>query len=430
MQPRSYAGAATQIDTRSLLTRVVLTLLLASVLFAVSSRAQESFSGQWMIERHSADSVQFTLRYSSDGYRNGGWWNSSWSTDTALAALQGLNTADLNSSAGTNVNFKLVRDAGTFDCTGWARNGDASGHWTFAASPTFAAELKKRGLSTPAPSEQFDMAMSDVTLGLVDELKSQGYQLDITDLVRAGKHGVSLEYVRGMKAAGYKFDDLDALTKMCDHGVTPKYVQEMASYGYKNLSAYDLRRMRDHGVTAEYLHGMDVAGFKNMSSDEVVRLRDHGVSPQYIGDMAKAGIKGLTTDEMTRMRDHGVSAEYVTGMVQAGYKDLTSSELMKLRDRGVGPEYVRDLAQAGLTNLAVTDLTRLRDHGVSAEYVRDLKSVGVSTKDPNQLTRMRDHAVTASFVREAKERGFPTTDPEELIRLRSRGFEAYGRSLY
>ena len=429
MFTHTHPRSATLIDTRSLLTRIVMTLLLASALFALTSRAQEAFTGQWMIERRSADSVQFTLRYSSDGYGNRGSWNSSWSTDTALPALQGLNTADLNSSAGTNVNFKLVRDAGTFDCTGWAKNGDASGHWTFAASPAFAAELKKRGLSTPAPSEQVDMAMSDVTLALVDELKSQGYHLDLTDLIRAGKHGVSLEYLRGMKASGYKFDDLDALTKMRDHGVTPKYVQEMASYGYKNLSAEDLRRMRDHGVTAEYLHGMDVAGFKNMSSDEVVRLRDHGVSPEYIGDMAKAGIKGLTTDEMTRMRDHGVTAEYVNGMVQAGYKDLTSSELMKLRDRGVGPEYVRDLIQAGLTNLSPSDLMRLRDHGVSAEYVRDLKSVGVTTKDANELTRMRDHAVTASFVREAKERGFPTTDPEELIRLRSRGFEAFSRSL-
>src|SRR3954466_13588405 len=245
------------IDTRAMLARIAVTLFIASLMFAISARAQESFTGQWMIERRNADSVQFTLRYSSEGSRNGNWWNSSWSTDTALASLQGLNTTDLNSSAGTNINFRMVRDAGTFECTGWAKNGDASGHWNFAGSPTFAAELKKRGLSTPAPSEQFDMAMSDVTLALVDELKTQGYHLDLTDLVRAGKHGVTLEYVRGMKNAGYKFDDLEALTKMRDHGVTPKYVQEMAAYGYKNLSADELRRMRDHGVTPDYLHGMD-----------------------------------------------------------------------------------------------------------------------------------------------------------------------------
>ena len=56
---------------------------------------------------NNSDAVQFTLRYSSEGSRNGGWWNSSWSTDTALASLQGLNTADLNSSAGTNVYPRL-----------------------------------------------------------------------------------------------------------------------------------------------------------------------------------------------------------------------------------------------------------------------------------------------------------------------------------
>src|SRR5690349_22326010 len=125
---RKYSQAcAAQIDTRALLARIVATLLVASAMFAISARAEDAFTGQWMIEHRSGDSVQFTLRYSSEGSRNGGWWNnSSWSTGTPLASLQGLSTADLNSSAGTNVNFKLVRDAGTFDCTGWARNGDAS----------------------------------------------------------------------------------------------------------------------------------------------------------------------------------------------------------------------------------------------------------------------------------------------------------------
>src|SRR3954451_2328090 len=46
--------------------------------------------------------------------------------------------------------------------------------------------------------------------------ENPGLSPRLTDLVRAGKHGVSLEYVRGMKNAGYKFDDLEALTKMRD----------------------------------------------------------------------------------------------------------------------------------------------------------------------------------------------------------------------
>src|SRR4051812_14801157 len=141
------------------------------LMFVVSAGAQEAFTGQWLIDHGSADSVHFTLRYSSEGSRNGGFWNSMWSTDSPIASLQGLNTGTLNSSAGGNVQFKLVRDAGSFDCTGWAQNGDASGHWSFVSNANYAAELKKRGLSTPAPSEQFEMAMADVTLGLVDELK-------------------------------------------------------------------------------------------------------------------------------------------------------------------------------------------------------------------------------------------------------------------
>ena len=446
----SAAVAAT--DLRLLLARIAFTLLIAAAMFALTARAQEAFTGQWMIERQTSDSVQFTIRYSSDGWRNGGHWNSSWSTGTALAALQGLNTADLNSSAGTNVQFKVVRDAGTFDCTGWARGGDASGHWNFVPSATYAAELQKRGLNAPAPSEQFEMAMSDVTLSLVDELKNDGYHLDLTDLIRAGQHGVSLEYVRGMKTAGYKFDDLDALTKMRDHGVTPKYVQEMAAFGFKNLSADELRRLRDHGVTGEYMGGMEKAGYKGLSSDDAVRMRDHGVTPDFIAAMAQSGFKSMTAEELVRMRDHGVTpefiaamsrsgykgmsaeelvrmrdrgvnAEYISGMVQAGYKDLSASDLSRLREHGVTPTYVQELAKAGLGKLDAQDLQRMRDHGVDASYIRDLKAAGVTTTDSADLVRLRDHGVTASFVREAKEHGFSTTDPDELIRLRTRGWE-------
>jgi len=405
---RTYARAA------ALVLACLLTLPLV---------AQQAYTGQWLLDQRSGDSVQFTIRYSNDGeHRN--WFNSSsWSTDAALSSLQGLNVANLNSSTGANLHFRVVRDAGAFDCVGWGRNGDASGHWTFEPSASYAQELRKRGLTTPAPSEQFDMAMADISIALVDELKNDGYHLDLSDLIRAGKHGVSVEYVRGMKAAGYKFDDIETLTKMRDHGVTPKYVQEMASFGYKNLAADDLRRLRDHGITGEYLRSMEQAGFKGLSAEQAVRLRDHGVTADFVAAMAKSGFQGLSAEELVRMRDHGVNSDYISGMIQAGYKDLSASDLTRLRDHGVSPSYVRELAQVGLTNLGTQELQRLRDHGVDAGYVRDLKAVGVTTTDAYELTRMRDVGVNASFVKEARERGFSTTDPGELVRLRTRGWD-------
>jgi len=409
------------------MARIAAIAIASLMIVVVLAGAQEAFSGQWLLDHATADSIHLTIRYSSDGGSRG-TWNSMWSTDTAIASLRGLNMADLNSS-GTNVHFQIVRDAGSFDSTGWASNGAASGHWNFVANPNFAAELKKRGLAEPSAREQFELAMSDVTLALVDELKADDYRFELADLIRAARHGISLEYVRGMKAAGYRFDNLETLTRMLDHGVTPRYVQELANYGYKNLAADELRRLRDHGVTGEFLRGMEQAGYKSLSSDDVVRLRDHGVTPEYIGAMAQAGYKGIPAQELSRLRDHGVSGEYVRGMAEAGYKDLGTDELARLSDHGVNPNYIRELAEAGFKNLGTSELVRMQDHGVSASYIREMKAAGVSANS-GQLVRMRDHGVNGAFVREVKEHGFITTDPEELIRLRSQGIDARGRETF
>lgn len=398
-------------------------VLITAIVLLIPARAQEqTFTGQWLLDRAQSGSARFELRYEASG---DGWSrNNYWSTDVPVASLQGLNLSDLASSAGATVRFKLVRDAGDFNCEGWAHDGNASGHWTFVPSPSYAAALKQRGIAAPLPREQFDLAMSDVTLALVDELKSEGYPLSLGELIRAGKHGVSLEYVQGMKQAGYRFSDLETLTRMRDHGVTPTYVQQMAAYGFKNLSADDLRRLRDHGVTADYLHAMEQAGYKNLSSEDAVHLRDHGVTPEFIAAMVKAGYTGLSADELSRMRDHGVTPDFIAAMAQAGYAGLPAYELSRLRDHGVTADYIRDMAQVGLTKLEPAELTRLRDHGVTASYVRELKDVGVVVGEAHELARLRDYGVDASFVREAKARGFSTSDPEELIRLRTRGLDA------
>lgn len=418
--PPYLAGREDALNSNRLATPVRISFIVATVLFAIATQAQQAFSGQWLVDRVNDGNVQFQLRYERDNY---GSYFSSWSRTVPVTAMQGLSASELASVTGANVHFKLVRDAGTFNCDGWAQDGNASGHWTFVANPSYVAQLKQRGLSEPVPSEQFQMAMADITMTFVDELKSEGYHLELTDLIRAGQHGVTLEYVRGMKDAGYRFDDLEALTRMRDHGVTPKYVQEMASYGFKNLSAEDLRRMRDHGVTAEYLHALDQAGFKSMAADQAVYLRDHGVSSEYIAAMKQAGYGDLTASDLSHLRDHGVTPEFIAAMKQAGYGNLSASELSRIRDHGVGPDYIREMAEAGFSKLDPSELTRLRDHGVTGSYVRDLKAEGVAVSEVSEVVRMRDVGVSIEFVREAKSHGFDIKDPSELIRLRTRGMD-------
>src|ERR1044072_1836269 len=229
---------------------VAAAILLTISLSIFQARAQDSYTGQWIVEPARGTSMlQLTLSYSS-GKSAGKWGrgNSITSFGIAPEQLQVLTQAQM-SSAGSSVQFQLIRDAGTFNCEGWFKGGKGSGHFVFAPSATFVAELRRRGYEAPTEAQLFSMAMNDVSVAFIEELKSQGYERPTLDqLARMGDHGVTLEYVRELKAQGYSLQSVELLTRVVDHGVSISFIKEMDALGYKNLPIETLIRTVDHGV--------------------------------------------------------------------------------------------------------------------------------------------------------------------------------------
>ena len=332
------------------------------VLLSLAAFAQESaYNGQWMIDAsRDPAKVQLTFRY-SDPERSSDWggWSSTWSNSTARTALPGLSEADLN-SPGTKVAFQIVRDAGTFQCEGWAAKGSASGHFTFAPSQAFLNALRDRGFDTPTPRQQFHLALGDMHVSFIDELRKEGYApFDIDVLVKFATHGITEQYVREMKAAGYPFHDAAELIKMRDHGVTPAYIGELKAAGFTNLSAEDVLRARDHGVSAEYLRAWKSSGYSNAGLDDFVRLRDHGVTPEFASTMSSLGYRDLAPRDLQRLRDHGVSADYAREADQAGFGRVGVDDLVRLRDHGVSIDFL----QRHHTGYTIDSVIRLHDRG-------------------------------------------------------------------
>jgi len=120
---------------------------------------QTSFAGQWLIEfKTGEDKVQISLRYQRESKNGFGFSNNSF--NIAPGELQGLTREQAMSSAGGRVQFQLKRDAGTFNCEGWFKDGNGSGHFVFSPNPAYAAELKKQGYGAPSAEQQFSMSVS------------------------------------------------------------------------------------------------------------------------------------------------------------------------------------------------------------------------------------------------------------------------------
>ena len=345
--------------------------------------------------------------------------HSSSGSDVPLKQLEGLSAQQLERGSGP-VRFTLRRDAGTFTFNGILGGGVGAGTYTFAANPSFTAELEKRGFGRPTAKELYRMARSDVSLAFVDELKAQNYTgVTTSELVRAGDHGANLDYLRAMSELGYRFDSLDSLITLRDHGVSPEYVRQLQELGYTKLTADELRTARDHGVTPEYVRQLAELGYK-LTIEELRTARDHGVTSEYVRKLVDLGYK-LSIEQLRNARDHGVTPEFVRGLKDSGYTSLGIEKLINIRDHGVTAEFARQMSELGVPKVPIEEMVRMRDHGVTPDFVRELSALGYKGLDVDALVRLRDHGVTPSYIRELKELGYTGLPVDELVTLRDHG---------
>ena len=300
---------------------------------APQARTDDAYTGQWIIEpAREANGLHLTLMYSSEKRGRGQNMNS---FNISPDQLRGLTSAQVM-SAGTNVQFQLARDAGTFNCEGWFKGGRGSGTYVFASSAAFVAELKRRSYDAPTEAQLFRLAMSDTGLALLDELQAQGYDRPTLDqLVRMGDHGVRVEYVRALKAQGYAVQSVDLLVRMVDHGVTIDFIKELEALGYKQLPVETLVRTVDHGVTPDYVRDLAALGHRDLPLEQLTRLVDHGVNVRFIKEIEAAGYGHPPLDQLVRMQDHGVNARFIEKMKARGFNNLTIDELIKMADHGL-----------------------------------------------------------------------------------------------
>ncbi|HEY0171358.1 MAG TPA: hypothetical protein VGB98_10080 [Pyrinomonadaceae bacterium] len=233
---------------------IALAALAFAALFAGRPAAAQSqdFTGQWLVEYRTGEGkTSLTLRHRSTRRdASGGEHVNEWNTTRNVSpeSLRGLSAGQADSASGAGVRFEIRRDAGTFVCEGWFRQGKGSGHFSFVPDRGFASELSRRGVGTPDARQLFSLASADVGLDLLDELKSQGYERPT----------------------------VEQFTRMGDHGVTADYVRELRDLGYARLPAETLVRMRDHGVTPAFVRAAKSRASTTLSPDELIRLKDRG----------------------------------------------------------------------------------------------------------------------------------------------------------
>jgi beta-lactamase regulating signal transducer with metallopeptidase domain len=365
---------------------------------------------EWKITRSDSSSSKVNLaliiRY-DDGDRMN-------TQDVPLSSLRGFSLSLLDHDG--PVKFEYVRNAGTILCEGVVSGGRAFGPFTIALDPAYVSAVQKMGYAAPKDDEAFSLVVSDVTLDFVRAIRDTGLTSSIGAVVELKDHGVSAEYVRDIRRAGFTSMSAYDISDLRDHGVEPAYLKGIKAVD-PNLSIDAIDNLRDHGVEAAFYKSMKAAD-PALSIGAISELRDHGAEPQYYSSM-RAVDPNLSIEEIDSMRDHGVESDFYREIKTVDPK-ISINSISELRDHGVEPHYYGGM-KAVDPSLSIEEIDSMRDHGVESDFYKDIKSV-----DPkisiNAISELRDHGVEPHYYS-----GMKAVDPslsiEEIDSLRDHGVE-------
>jgi uncharacterized protein (UPF0335 family) len=295
-------------------------------------QAQSDLTGQWTaaLDRDKPGEIQIMYHRHSEMGGIG-----MWGKTVPLGELQGL-TVEAALSPKANVNFNVVRQAGTFACEGYFREGKGTGFWTFTPSQSFVAAMRDRGYNNLTGEDLLRAATHNLTTNLIEDLKSLGYdRLEFKQLLRASSHNITPEFIREMQSAGYPGLTMEELIRARNHDINSRYVREVRAMGFDKQPLEKLIRLRNHDITQEFINQMRSAGFDNLSIEQLIRLRNHSITPEFVNGVKAEGYPDIPLETVVRLKNHDVDREYIRRVKARGFNDLTLDEIIRLRSRDI-----------------------------------------------------------------------------------------------
>jgi hypothetical protein len=300
--------------------------------FAAGNNAvQNAITGEWLAEvKNDTDRVQLTLIRRT---ARGGQQNSS--NGLPLGELQGL-TRQQALGARTDVSFRLVREAGTFQCEGMFREGKGAGHWTLTPNQGFVSAMQSRGYDGLTEDDLFSAALFDINTRAIEDLKAAGYdRLSFKELVEASIFKVTGDFAREMKSAGFDNLTFKQLVEARIFKVDAQYAKEVQAMGFERQPLKTLVEMRIFKITPEYIRQMRSMGFENLSLKQLTELRIHKVTPEFVNGLRAEGYASISPREAVTLKIHGVDGDFVRRVKTKGFNNVTLDKLVEMRIHGI-----------------------------------------------------------------------------------------------
>jgi hypothetical protein len=268
------------------------------------SNSDESLSGEWVADfkQIKTDEIHLIIirgnPVEGDGTRS--------SEDLSLSELQGL-SRELAAGEQNNVKFRLMREAGTFECEGSFREGRGRGSWILVPNQNFISSMQNRGYDLRMEKDLFRAALFNINIKSVEELKNAGYdRLSLEDLVRSNIFKVTGEFIREMKSIGFENLSFEDLVRARIFKIDTQFSNEVAAMGFERQSLNMLIDLRLAKVTSEFVNEIKAEGFSSISPREAIELKTQGVNRDFIRRVKAKGYTDVTLKQLIEIRKYDI----------------------------------------------------------------------------------------------------------------------------
>jgi hypothetical protein len=195
-------------------------------------------------------------------------------------------------------------------------------------------ELQRKG--STATHRQLEAEMRQVR-----EMALEAAELERRSQSETGNRPTDREMLEVAKMArdmALQFENQADAPKAEEHK-GPSYIDSLASVGLTNLAVDDLISLKVQGVTADYVRQVKAAGF-DPSVHDLIGMKVQGVTPEYIRDiratglkpgMQSAGLGELTVHDFISAKVQGITPEFIEKVRSHGFKNVTLRQLIGLK---------------------------------------------------------------------------------------------------
>ena len=392
--------------------------------------------GAWFATS-SDDKLSFELKSGDDDHN----WSSSLHVDKS----------EINPFPGQgNVEFKLVREAGTMTFKGQFDGQEGFGHFRFTPDEGYLSAIKQMGVQDIDDRREFAYFTVNIKKEYVDMLVHNGFpHISQRDLISFAAMKIDKDFIQDWRGSG--FDDADNprnLISLKAMKIDRAYVNELKAAGYDHLNVHELISMKAQHIDRSYIRSLGrngdspipvrelisykamhidsgyldalrKLGYDNLPRNEVTSLYAMHITPEYIKSLQELGFKDIPARELTSLKGMSITPEYIKGFQDIGFKDISARQLTSFKAMNITPDFIKGFRDLGYGELSPGELSSLKSMNITPDFVAAFNKIGFDHIPVHMLTSLKAMGVNADYVLKMREKGFNSNDLNKYIRLKN-----------